>query len=109
MITEDYLQVECYKWFHNTYPELRGLLCYNYNNSKNRIQGAMNKSKGLQAGRSDFVFYRNGIARMIELKVDGGKQSPDQKKWETLIKQNGFEYYVVWSLTEFQTLLKQWI
>jgi hypothetical protein len=73
MDSESKLQTDCYVWFHNTYPKLRGLLCYNLNNSRNKIDGAKNKALGLIAGRSDMVLYRDGVATMIEFKIrDGG-------------------------------------
>jgi hypothetical protein len=98
---EERLQEDCYLWFHNTHPSYRGLLCYNLNNSANRIQGAKNKGMGLQSGRSDMVFYFNSRAYMIEMKTEDGSQSPDQIKWEKLIKAQGFNYIVVRSKQEF--------
>ena len=87
--SEERIQQQMFMWFHNTYPELRGLLCYNLNNSKNKIDGNKNKSLGLQAGRSDMVLYYQGKAVMIELKTPTGKQQPIQKKWEETIKNKG--------------------
>lgn len=104
---EDRLQAECYKWFHNSYPELRGLLCYNLNNSKNKIDGNKNKAMGLQAGRSDLVFYYNAKAHHIEMKSEDGKQSDSQKEWQQIIEKAGFKYYLSKSLLEFQNIIKQ--
>jgi hypothetical protein len=104
IMSEDKLQSECYLWFHNTYPELRGLLCYNLNNSMNRIRGMMDKSMGLQPGRSDMVFYYQGRAVMIEFKTLDGRQSKVQMEWQQKIQQAGFYYYIIRSLEEFQQL-----
>ena len=101
MQSEDKLQSECYLWFHETFPEYRGLLCYNLNNSRNRIRASMDKAMGLQKGRSDMVLYWNGTAYHIELKVAGGTQSKDQKKWQQAIKNAGFDYVIVRSLLDF--------
>lgn len=101
-ITEDKLHFDCYMWFHNSFPNLRGLLCYNLNNSRNRIQASMDKGKGLQKGRSDLVFYYSGKAYMIELKIDEGRQSKYQKEWEAKIKSSGFDYTIIRSLQEFK-------
>ena len=38
---------------------------------------------------------------MIEMKTEDGSQSPDQIKWEKLIKAQGFNYIVVRSKQEF--------
>jgi hypothetical protein len=106
MITEDKLQSDCYMWFHNEYPELRGLLCYNLNNSRNRIRASVDKSMGLQKGRSDMVLYHKGAANMIEMKLTGENQLPGQVKWESQIKSQGFKYFVCRSLDEFQEIIR---
>lgn len=103
--SEDKIQSDCYVWFHNTYPNLRGLLCYNLNNSKNRIDGARNKAKGLIAGRSDMVLYYQSNAFMIEFKTSDGLQSVGQKKWEALVTSQGFQYHIIRSLEEFKSLI----
>ena len=100
------LQAEIFKYFHNNFPNERGLLCYNLNNSANKIQGNQNKALGLIAGRSDMVYYRNGVATMIELKTIDGTQSKAQKEWEILIKKQGFEYFIVRNLEDFKNLIK---
>lgn len=104
-MTEARLQQECYEWFHNTYPDLRGLLCYNLNNSKNKIDGNQNKAKGLQPGRSDMVFYYNTKAHHIELKLPGGRQSKAQKEWQELIESQGFRYYIARTVDEFKSTI----
>jgi hypothetical protein len=103
--SEDKIQSDCYVWFHNTYPQHRGLLCYNLNNSKNKIDGARNKAKGLIAGRSDMVLYYQSNAIMIEFKTSDGVQSAGQKEWEALVRSNGFQYHIIRSLSEFQSLI----
>ena len=103
--SEDKIQSDCYVWFHNTYPTMRGLLCYNLNNSKNKIDGARNKAKGLIAGRSDMVLYYDAKAFMIEFKTSDGVQSAGQKDWQWLITSNGFQYHIIRSLPEFQSLI----
>lgn len=105
MYSEDKIHQDCFVWFHNTYPHLRGLLCYNLNNSRNRIDGARNKAKGLQPGRSDLVFYYSGTAYMIEMKTPDGSQEPAQKVWEAKVREQGFNYYICRSLSEFQSII----
>lgn len=104
--SEDRIQSDCYQWFHNEgYPEHRGLLCYNLNNSKHKIDGNKNKGLGLQKGRSDLVFYLDRVATMIEMKTPDGYQSPDQKIWQAKIEAQGFEYLIVRSLEEFKKVM----
>ena len=100
-MSEDRLQQECYLWFHNKYPLLRGLLNYNLNNSANVLQGKKNKSMGLQKGRSDLVFYYDGKAYMIEMKTLKGYQSTKQEHWQRLIELAGFEYYIIRTKEQF--------
>lgn len=107
MISENKIQSECFKWHWNTYPEQRGLLCYNLNNSRNKIDGMQNKALGLIKGRSDMVYYhplRGAI--MIEFKTDTGVQSPEQKEWEKKITNAGYQYHIIRSLTQFKKLIE---
>ena len=105
MWNESRLQSEMYIWFHNTYPDLRGCMCYNLNNAAHKIAGVEAKAMGLQAGRSDMVLYFNGIAYMIEVKTPDGTQSKNQKEWQSIIEAQGFEYYIVRTLDEFKSLI----
>lgn len=106
-MNEDRIQSDCYTWFHNSFPELRGLLCYNLNNSRNKVRAMMDKAMGLQKGRSDMVFYWKGTATMLELKTEEGYQSKEQKEWQSRIEKAGFQYYVIRSLEEFQQLINK--
>ena len=106
-ISEIRLQQEIIRFFNNTYPDLRGLLCYNNNNSDGGYRGHINKFLGIVPGRSDLVLYFEGGCYMIELKVGKGNQSKVQKEWEKLIKSQGFEYVVIRSLDEFQNYIKE--
>jgi hypothetical protein len=105
--TEEALQAACYTWAHNSIPEIRGLLCYNLNNSANARAAAVNKGMGLQPGRSDLVLYWKGTATMIEMKLPGENQRPVQKEWQAKIEAHGFKYYIVYSLDQFQELTKK--
>jgi len=105
IMSEDKLQSDCYMWFHSTYPDFRGLLCYNLNNSKNKIRAMMDKGMGLQPGRSDLVFYYNAKAYMLEAKTETGTQEPNQKVWEAKIVKAGFTYQIFRSKEEFISLI----
>jgi len=105
-ISEGRLQEDCFLWSWNELPETRGLICYNLSNSKNKIDGNLNKAKGLQKGRSDLVFYWNKKALMIELKEDiGGVQSKDQSKWQAIVEAQGFEYVICRTLEDFKNTI----
>lgn len=104
-VLEDRLQSEIIMHIWNKYPETRGLLCYNLNNSKNEIDGAKNKAKGLIKGRADLSFYWRGKVYFFELKVESGTQSKEQKEWEILVKSHGFIYLVVKSVEYFDCII----
>ena len=106
IMTEIQIQAACYLWFHNEFPSDRGLLCYNLGNSKNAIDGNKNKALGLQAGRSDLVYYFAGRANMIEIKDATGRQSEKQKEWQRLVEANGFKYHICRSLEEFKAIIE---
>lgn len=102
---ETRLHQDMYIKVHNERPFLRGLFCYNNNNSYNRREGAKNRSLGIQPGRSDFVLYWNSVAYMIEVKTPEGSQSEKQIEWENLIKQQGFDYIIVRSVDELLKII----
>jgi hypothetical protein len=104
--SEEKLQKNCVAWFNLQYPKLRGLLCYNLNNSRNKIDGAKNKALGLVAGRADVVLYRHGVATMIEFKIRDGTQSELQKEWQKIIEKENFEYYIIRDLDSFINLIR---
>jgi len=104
-MSENKIHADCYIWFHNNFPYLRGLLCYNLNNSKNAIDGAKNKAMGLQPGRSDMVLYYCGNAYMIEFKTETGIQSYVQEEWQIKIEKQGFKYIIIRSLEEFKQFI----
>jgi len=100
-LSEVKIQAQIFQWHWNNFPDERGLLCYNLNNSANKVQGSQNKAIGLIKGRSDMVYYFNGKATMIELKNETGKQSKDQLLWQATIEKAGFTYLVMRSLQDF--------
>ena len=106
---ENRIQQECFMWFHNEYPQYRGLLCYNLNNSKNKIQGNINKAMGLQPGRADMTLYFNGTALFIEMKTETGSQSSAQKSWQNVVENQGFEYVIVKNIKDFKKIIKKYL
>ena len=75
--TENRLQQECYMWFHNTYPELRGLYFEIHNNAFSARSGMKHKAIGRIPGVADNCLLRpNGKGPVFfEFKTDKGKQS----------------------------------
>jgi hypothetical protein len=106
-MTELRIMQECFTWFWNTYPHLRGLFFRIKNEGTNRISGAVGKATGIVPGVSDMILLCKGTAVFIEFKTPEGKQSKSQKDWQNTVGWNGYAYYLVRSLKEFQTLCQK--
>ena len=70
--------------------------------------GAYLKKQGMVSGVSDLAFIRlDGTMVFIELKVPKGKQSDNQKWWQSVVERCNSSYYIVRTLEEFQELINQ--
>ena len=100
---EKRLQQDCYKWFFNNYPELRGTMWHVQNEGKRTdYERSIIKSIGIVSGVSDLSWVYNSKYYAIEFKTDTGDQEPEQKEWERVITQQGGIYVLIRSLEEFQ-------
>ena len=103
--SENALQQKCYFWFHNTYPEYRGLLFAVPNGGKRTKREAKTlKLTGVYSGVSDMIFLFNSKCYLLELKRDlsFAVLSEKQKKWKQLVEKNGFDYLVIRNLESFR-------
>ena len=105
MQSEIKLQAECFQWYWNTHIHERGLLCYNLNNSANKIQGNQNKALGLIKGRSDMVLYRESGVIMLEFKTESGVQTKEQKEWQSIVEAQGFRYEIIRNFNDFKKII----
>lgn len=106
--SEDRLQAELYIWFHNTFPNLRGLLFAVPNGGhRNGLQAKLLKATGVFPGVSDMIFLYAKRAYFLELKrPDGeGVQSDAQKDWEKQVKSQGFIYKLYNDLDELKKFI----
>jgi hypothetical protein len=105
-ISEERFQAECYQWFHNSFPELRGLL-WHVPNGGQRSASEANKFKaiGLVPGVSDLHFFYHGKIYFIELKTETGRLSENQVKWIESISSQGAEVAVIRDLQTFQNYI----
>lgn len=107
---ENNLQTEIYKWFNNNYclksHNPRALIFSIPNGGTRNIREAMTfKATGLLKGASDLVvIFPNGKLCFIELKIDKGIQSVEQKDFEYRVSSLGYEYHLIRSLDEFKQL-----
>ena len=112
--SESRLQSECFAWFWNTYPEYRGLMFHvpSEGNRNSVIDGGRRKAMGIVAGVADLIFMLprhecHGLC--IEMKTEIGKQSDKQKEWERKVTEQGYDYQVIRSLSEFKTCVTNYI
>lgn len=105
--SEEALQQKCYLFFHNTFPELRGLLFAVPNGGvRSAREGMKLKLTGVVSGVSDLIFLYRGKAYLIELKRDDkATQSKNQIDWQKKVEQQGFEYYLINTLVDFKALI----
>jgi hypothetical protein len=106
-LTEARLQSECYMFFHNNYPHLRGLYFEIFNNSFSACSGAKHKAMGRIPGVGDScLLLPNGCMPVFfEFKTDAGKQSEVQINWQILITSHGYKYFVIKSVDQFKSQL----
>jgi hypothetical protein len=103
---ESELQQLCYTWFIRQYRAEEGRLWMQYNNPRSMQSGAFLKKQGMVSGVSDLAFIRlDGTMVFIELKVPKGKQSDNQKWWQSVVERCNSSYYIVRTLEEFQELI----
>lgn len=95
------MQSACVTWFQNAYPSHRGRLFAVQNNSENVVRGDIRKAIGVRAGISDLILIVNRRVYFIELKMPDGRQSQDQKNFESMVNADGFDYVVIRSKEEF--------
>lgn len=105
--TEARIQQDCFTWFHNTYPQYRGLYFEIHNNSFSARSGMKHKAIGRQPGVADNCLLLPGGAGPVffEFKTPTGRQSEVQKIWSNLIKGEGYGYFIVTSLDIFQHII----
>lgn len=108
--SENRIQQECFMWFNNTFPALRGCLFAVPNGgTRTAIEGKLLKETGVWSGVSDMLLMYNGKTLCLELKTIKGHQSFNQKKWQKLIEEQNFRYVIVRDLSEFKDYVYEFI
>lgn len=109
-LTENNLQQSIVLWYNNIYclkhNNPRGMIFSIPNGGTRNIREAMTfKATGLLKGVSDLiVIFPNNKLCFIELKLQKGIQSDEQKDFECRVSSLGFEYHLIRSLEDFITL-----
>jgi hypothetical protein len=106
-LSEDRLQADCYQWFHNTYPDLRGLLWHVPNGGvRNASEANKLKAMGVVPGVADLHFFYKGNLNIFELKTEKGRLSPAQELWLAKIEYQGATVSIIRDFDSFQLAIK---
>jgi len=103
---EEKIQSDCYKWFHNTFPDERKMLFHVDNNSWNNVIGAKKKALGVCSGVSDMIYILPfGQVAFLECKTEDGTQSDEQKLFQLKVMERGHIYLIFRNLDEFKAII----
>jgi hypothetical protein len=105
MTKEMILQMECIRIFNLMKPKEHGLLYMNHQNPKSAISGRNLKRMGLIPGVADLTYLSEQGAVFLELKTEDGRQSENQKEWQSKVVAAGYQYYIVRSISDFCTIV----
>jgi len=101
--TESKIQQDCFMWFHNSFPLLRGLLFHIPNGGyRGRVTGNRLKSIGVVAGIPDFCFVYSGTVHFFELKSESGVTSRHQNAIHHIFSKHGHPVRIIRTLDEFK-------
>ena len=108
---ESTLQIGCVRWFRYQYPKLTLFAIPNGGN-RNLITAMTMKREGVLAGVADLflAFPSQGFHGLwIEMKTSKGRQSPEQKHFQTDMEKQGYKYVVCRSFEEFKFEIEKYI
>ena len=107
--TESKIQQDCYVWFNNNYclekHENRSIMFSVPNESIGSQQRKVNT--GLLKGVSDTIIIHKGVCMFVEFKTLTGVVSVFQKQFQQRIESQGYKYYIIRSLEQFQSIIKK--
>lgn len=109
---ESKIQQSIIKTFRYRYPNLSTLLFAVPNGgARNPREGSRLKAEGVVPGVADLLLLvpnekYHGLC--IEVKTDKGRQTDNQKQWQTEVEKQGFRYIVVRSTFDFVNELTEY-
>lgn len=110
---EDAMQMECIKWFDYAHYDLHLLLFHPANEGKvTKTQAVRRKQMGIRAGVADLILLvpnKKYSSLAIELKTHEGRQSQNQKVWQTIHELHNGLYVIVRSVEEFIDSVEQYL
>lgn len=110
---EDYLQINCVKWFSLQYPKLSLLLHHSPNGGRrNALEAERFKRMGTRKGFPDLILlFPNAHyhALFIEMKSRKGIQRNSQKIYQQAVEQMNYKYEIVRSIDEFIDCIRRYL
>ena len=100
------------QWFRLRYPSYGKLLFHVPNGGqRNKITAAILKREGVVAGVADLILLvpndkHHGLC--VEMKTPKGRQTDNQKEWEALVVDQGYEYRIARDLDDFMTIVYEY-
>lgn len=105
---ESQIQRQMVAWFRLQYP--RYIIAAVPNGGRrNALEAKIMKGEGVLAGFSDLVIIADRNVLFVEVKTKDGRQSENQKTFQTNIERLGFEYKICRSLSSFQLTIENWL
>lgn len=124
---EHRLQASCIQWFRLQHRKYSGLLFAIPNGGKREVktyrkrdgsivsycpEGKKLKDEGALRGVADLFLAipnktKHGL--FIEMKIKGGRQSPEQREFEKNVTSVGYQYSVCYSLMEFISIVTNYL
>jgi len=101
-MTEHTLQLECISYFRNQFERYgKGVIIPVLNELASK-----RKDLVICLGCSDLIIVMNGRILFCELKVGYNSQQENQKRFQSTVQNLGYEYHLIRSLTDFQSLFQ---
>lgn len=106
-LSESALQINCFTWFHNAYPSLRGCLFSVPNGGqRTKREAARLKYEGLMPGIPDLILIFNGTIYPIEMKTLTGIVSDEQMYIHNTWHTHGINTRVIRTEDEFRAYVR---
>lgn len=108
-------QISLFQWAklaQGQYPELKLLHSIPNGGKRNAREAARLKQEGAKAGVSDIFLpvARKGFHGLyIELKIEGGKPSENQKWWLEQVTKQGYKAKVCWGWIEAKGVIERYL
>lgn len=123
---ESDLQIRCVRWFRIQYPAFARLLEHPKNEGNgDRVQGAIAKAEGVQAGVADLILHVPSVSNFwkgeiqeepvtyhslaIEMKTKTGSQSPEQKLFQRYFEAAGGQYVIIRTFENFMAVVNSYM